>query len=82
VRYFGRKGRLVHALLDWRIGTTPVLHVPDEVARLSRAMDRLHALPRQEMARLSHPPRHTRLFLEFRAPGRCSNVLSTFRQPV
>lgn len=67
--HFQRKERLVHALLDWLIDTTSVLHVSDEVARLPRAMDRLHALLEQEMARLSHQPRHTRLFFEFWALG-------------
>ena len=69
VHYFQRKERLVHALLDWLIETTTVLHMSDEVARLPRAMDRLHALLQQEMERLSHQPRHTRLFFEFWALG-------------
>ncbi|MFL5539261.1 MAG: TetR/AcrR family transcriptional regulator [Longimicrobiaceae bacterium] len=67
--YFERKERLVHALLDWLIETTSVLHVSDDVARFPRALDRLHALLQQEMARLSHQPRHTRLFFEFWALG-------------
>lgn len=67
--HFERKERLVHALLDWMIETTSVLPVSDEVARLPRAQDRLHALLQQEMARLSHEPRHTRLFFEFWALG-------------
>ena len=69
VHYFERKERLVHALLDWLIETTSVLHVSDDVARFPRALDRLHALLQQEMARLSHQPRHTRLFFEFWALG-------------
>jgi TetR/AcrR family transcriptional repressor of bet genes len=69
VHYFERKDRLVHALLDWLIETTSVLHVSDDVARLPRPLDRLHALLQQEMARLSHQPRHTRLFFEFWALG-------------
>lgn len=69
VHYFERKDRLVHALLDWLIETTSVLHVSDDVARFPRALDRLHALLQQEMARLSHQPRHTRLFFEFWALG-------------
>jgi len=69
VHYFARKDRLVHALLDWLIETTSVLHVSDDVARFPRALDRLHALLQQEMARLSHQPRHTRLFFEFWALG-------------
>jgi TetR/AcrR family transcriptional repressor of bet genes len=69
VHYFGRKERLVHALVDWLIHTTSVLHVSDAVARLPRALDRLHALLQQEMARLSQQPRHTRLLFEFWALG-------------
>ncbi|HET7228777.1 MAG TPA: TetR family transcriptional regulator C-terminal domain-containing protein [Longimicrobium sp.] len=69
VHYFRRKERLVHALLDWLIETTSVLHVSDDVAAFPRALDRLHALLQQEMARLAHQPRHTRLFFEFWALG-------------
>lgn len=69
VHYFERKERLVHALLDWLIETTSVLHVSDDVARFPRALDRLHALLQQEMARLGHQPLHTRLFFEFWALG-------------
>lgn len=67
--HFQRKERLVHALLDWLIATTSVLHVSDEVARVPRPLDRLHALLQQEMARLSHQPRQTRLFVDFWALG-------------
>lgn len=69
LHYFGRKDRLVDELLDWLIETTAVLRVSEDVARFPRAMDRLHALLQQEMARLSHQPEHTRLFLEFWALG-------------
>ncbi len=67
--HFERKERLVHELLDWLIATTSVLHVSEDVARFPRALDRLHALLQQEMARLSREPRHTRLFFEFWALG-------------
>ncbi len=67
--HFERKERLVHALLEWLIETTSVLHVSEDVARFPHAQDRLHALLQQEMARLSHEPRHTRLFFEFWALG-------------
>jgi TetR/AcrR family transcriptional regulator, transcriptional repressor of bet genes len=67
--HFRRKERLVHDLLEWVIETTAVLHVPAEVARLPHAQDRLHALLQHEMARLSHQPRHTRLFFEYWALG-------------
>jgi TetR/AcrR family transcriptional regulator, transcriptional repressor of bet genes len=67
--HFQRKERLVHELLDWLIQSTAVLHVPDGVARLPSAQDRLHALLQEEMARLSRDPRRTRLFLEYWALG-------------
>jgi TetR/AcrR family transcriptional repressor of bet genes len=85
--HFQRKERLVHALLEWLIESTSVLHVPGEVAGIPRALDRLHALLQQEMARLSAEPRHVRLFFEFWALGaryepiraRISAVLERYR---
>lgn len=67
--HFRRKELLVHALLEWLIDATSVLHVSDEVARLPGGLDRLHALVKQEIARLSHQPRHVRLFLDYWALG-------------
>lgn len=67
--HFGRKKRLVLELLEWLLSTTSVLDVPEEVARLPRALDRLHALLQQEMVRLSREPRRTRLFFEYWALG-------------
>jgi AcrR family transcriptional regulator len=67
--HFGRKDRLVHELLDWVIARTTVLHISEDIARFPHALDRLHALLQQEMARLSHQPQHTRLFLEYWALG-------------
>ena len=67
--HFKRKDRLVHELLDWLIATMSVLDVSAEINRLPRALDRLHALLEQEMARLSREPRHTRLFFEYWALG-------------
>jgi TetR/AcrR family transcriptional regulator, transcriptional repressor of bet genes len=67
--HFQRKERLVHALLDWLIETTSVLRVSEDIAHFPRALDRLHALLQQEMARLSHQPRHTRLFFDYWALG-------------
>jgi TetR/AcrR family transcriptional regulator, transcriptional repressor of bet genes len=67
--HFRRRERLVHDLLEWLIQSTSVLHVPEDVARLPGALDRLHALLQQEMARLSHQPRHVRLFLDYWALG-------------
>jgi TetR/AcrR family transcriptional regulator, transcriptional repressor of bet genes len=67
--HFGRKERLVHDLLDWVIAGMAVLHISEDIARFPHARDRLHALLQQEMARLSHQPEHTRLFLEYWALG-------------
>lgn len=69
VFYFQRRERLVRELLEWLIAATAVLHVPPEVARIPGALDRLHALLRQELARLAHQPKHTRLFFEYWAHG-------------
>jgi TetR/AcrR family transcriptional regulator, transcriptional repressor of bet genes len=86
--HFGRKDQVVHDLLDWVIAGTTVLHVSEDVARFPYARDRLHALLQQEMARLSHQPEHTRLFLEYWALGvrneeirrRISAELERYRQ--
>jgi TetR/AcrR family transcriptional regulator, transcriptional repressor of bet genes len=67
--HFKRKDRLVHALLEWLIATTSVLHVPEEVALLPRPVDRLQALLEQEMRRHVREPRRTRIFFEFWALG-------------
>jgi AcrR family transcriptional regulator len=67
--HFKRKNQLVLELLDWLIDRMSVLHVSDDIAAFPRAQDQLHALLQQEMARLSHQPEHTRLFLEFWALG-------------
>jgi TetR/AcrR family transcriptional regulator, transcriptional repressor of bet genes len=67
--HFGRKERLVHELLDWVISGTSVLRISEDVARFPHARDRLDALLQQEMARLSHQPERTRIFLEYWALG-------------
>jgi AcrR family transcriptional regulator len=67
--HFGRKDRLIHELLDWVIAGMAVLSISEDVASFPHARDRLHALMQQEMARLSHQPQYTRLFLEYWALG-------------
>jgi TetR/AcrR family transcriptional regulator, transcriptional repressor of bet genes len=67
--YFGRKDQLVLDLLEWLIATTSVLHLPEEITHLPRALDRLHALLQQEVARFAREPKHTRLFYEYWALG-------------
>lgn len=75
--HFGRKDRLVHELLEWVITGMGVLHISDDVAQFPHARDRLHALLQQEMARLSHTPEHTRLFLEYWALGARHEAIRT-----
>jgi TetR/AcrR family transcriptional regulator, transcriptional repressor of bet genes len=67
--HFGRKDKLVRALLDWVLAGTSVLRVSDDIAHFPHARDRLHAVLEQEMTRLSHQPEQFRLFLEFWAMG-------------
>ena len=65
VFHFKRKHELVAALLDRTLYATAVMRVPDAVAQITRPSERLHALLRSEMDRLSTDPRHFRLFLEY-----------------
>lgn len=67
--HFETRQQLVIALLDWLLETTTVLHITDEIARIPRPLDRLYALLRTEMDRLSREPRRTRLFFDFWAKG-------------
>lgn len=74
VFYFQRKERLVLELLEWLIAST-ALRVPDEIARIPGAVDRLHALLEHELARVAHQPKHTRLFFEYWARGTQDRVV-------
>jgi AcrR family transcriptional regulator len=67
--HFETKDQLIIALLDWLLETTTVLHVGDEIARIASPLDRLLALLRQEMDRLSSEPRRIRVFFDFWARG-------------
>lgn len=67
--HFGRKERLVHALLDWLIDTAAPLRVEDEIVAVPAALDRFHLLLDQEVARFARQPRRTRLFYEYWALG-------------
>jgi TetR/AcrR family transcriptional repressor of bet genes len=69
VFYFKHKDRLIGALLDRVLATTAMLHVSEDVARIPRAPERLGALLRQELSRLSRDPRGLRLFFEYWALG-------------
>ena len=67
--HFNRRDALVVSLLDSVLDATTVLRVPDDVERLTRPSERLRALLRAEMERLSSDPRQFRLFLEYWALG-------------
>ena len=65
VFHFKRKRELVGSLLDRVLYATAVLRVPDVVAQVTRPSERMHALLRSEMDRLSTDPRHFRLLLDY-----------------
>ena len=67
--HFKTKRQFLLALLDWLLATTTVLHVGDDIARLSSPHDRLVALLRQEMGRLSRDPLRIRLTFDFWTAG-------------
>jgi TetR/AcrR family transcriptional regulator, transcriptional repressor of bet genes len=63
--HYKSKDQLVVALLDWLLSTTTVLHIGPEIQAIDAPLERLLALLRQEMDRLSREPRRIRLFFEF-----------------
>jgi TetR/AcrR family transcriptional regulator, transcriptional repressor of bet genes len=67
--HFKTKDQVVRALLEWVLEATLTLGVSDEVAQGTGPLDQLHSLLQQEMTRLSHEPRRTRLFFEYWAMG-------------
>ena len=67
--HFKRKDQLGLALLDRVLAGTLSLTVPDEIRTLRRPSERLQALFRRELQRLSGEPRRVRLLLEFWARG-------------
>jgi AcrR family transcriptional regulator len=67
--HFKRKDQLVSALLDRVLAATLALRVAEDVARIGGPLDRLRALLRQEVDRLSGDPQQVRLFLEYWAFG-------------
>lgn len=67
--HFRTKEQLTVALLDWLLDTTTVLRVGDDIARILSPFDRLLALVRQEMNRLTSEPRRILLFFDFWARG-------------
>jgi TetR/AcrR family transcriptional repressor of bet genes len=67
--HFQRKEQLVLALLDWILETTTALRIGEDIAAIKAPGQRLLALLRQEMARLSSEPLRIRLFFEFWSAG-------------
>ncbi|HEY4131993.1 MAG TPA: TetR/AcrR family transcriptional regulator [Gemmatimonadaceae bacterium] len=65
VFHFRTKERVLLALLDHVLTTTITLRVGPEFETIADPLDRLVALLRQEMARLSSDPVDNRLFFEF-----------------
>ena len=63
--HFRTKERVVRALLDYVLATTITLKVGPDIERIADPLERLVALLRQEMARLSSEPEQNRLFFEF-----------------
>jgi AcrR family transcriptional regulator len=63
--HFRRRDELVSSLLDRVLYATAILRVPDDVDALTRPSEKLRALLRIEMERLSDDARHFRLFLEY-----------------
>jgi AcrR family transcriptional regulator len=67
--HFKRKDQLGLALLDRVLATTVSLRIPDAIDAIPDPRERLLALFRQEMRRLSDEPRRVRLLLEYWARG-------------
>ena len=67
--HFETKDALIIAVLDHVLATTTVLHMTDDIAAITSPRERLLALLRREMRRLSSEPRRIRLFFDFWALG-------------
>ncbi len=67
--HFESKDQLIVTLLDHLLATTTVLHISPEIRRIPVPLERLVALLRLEMDRLSREPRRIRLFFDFWALG-------------
>lgn len=63
--HFRTKERVVLALLDHVLATTITLHIGPDIDAIDDPLERLVALLRQEMERLSTEPKQNRLFFEF-----------------
>ncbi|MGH7615821.1 MAG: TetR/AcrR family transcriptional regulator [Gemmatimonadaceae bacterium] len=63
--HFDVKDELIIAVLDHVLATTTVLHMTDDIAAIASPRERLLALLRREMRRLSSEPKRIRLFFDF-----------------
>jgi AcrR family transcriptional regulator len=73
--HFKRKDQLGLALLDRVLATTVSLRIPDDIGAIPDPRERLQALFRHEMHRLSEAPRRVRLLLEYWARGTHNAVI-------
>jgi AcrR family transcriptional regulator len=73
--HFKRKDQLGLALLDRVLAMTLSLRMPDEIRAIPSPRERLQALLRQEIQRLSGDPRRVRLLLEYWARGAHNTVI-------
>jgi AcrR family transcriptional regulator len=77
VFHFRTKDRVFLALLDHVLATTVTLRVDPELENISDPFERLVALLRQEMARLSADAKDNRLFFEFWHEGMWNRAIRT-----
>ena len=63
--HFKRKRELVASLVERVVSATAVLRAPRTVAQIAKPSERMHALLRAEMDRLSADPRRFRLLLDY-----------------
>jgi AcrR family transcriptional regulator len=73
--HFKRKDQLGLALLDRVLATTVSVCMPDVIAAMRNPRERLEALLRHEIYRLSEEPRRIRLLLEYWARGAHNAVI-------
>jgi AcrR family transcriptional regulator len=73
--HFKRKDQLGLALLDRVLATAVALRMPDDIGAIPSPRERLQALFRHEMQRLSGEPRRIRLLLEYWARGAHNAVI-------
>lgn len=78
--HFKTKDALIVAVLDHVLATTAVLHMTADIAAIASPRERLLALLRREMWRLSSEPRRIRLFFDFWALGFTNRRIRTKMQ--